>query len=104
MRARPLVLALVLLGAACGDDGGSSPQPQLSEAEQVERYCTYFKAHRTESKQQLIGGLIEVAPDAIEADLRASHGMNEPGYESTKRVQAYTQDKCEDPVPELSTP
>ncbi len=45
-----------------------------------------------------------MAPDAIREDLQASHGMNEPGYESTKRVQAYTRRHCNDPVPELGTP
>ncbi len=43
MRARTLMVMFALLVAACGDDGGSNAEPQLSEAQQVERYCDYFR-------------------------------------------------------------
>lgn len=102
-----VVRTVALVGAvalgACGDDGGSS-KPELSESRKTEAYCAYFKAHRTQARQQLIGGLLDVAPKEIKDDLQAAYGMNEPGFESSKRVQAFTQEHCDDPAEELRTP
>jgi hypothetical protein len=97
-----LATGLLLVVAACGAD--EEPTPQLSTAEQEAQFCSYFEAHRREAKQQLMGGLIDVAPAAIKSDLQAAHGINDPGYESSKRVQAYIADTCGDPAPEFSTP
>jgi hypothetical protein len=94
---------LALGSASCGGDEGN-PAPAQSVAAQEAEFCTYFDAHRRESKQQLMGGLIDVAPAAVKEDLQAAHGMNEPGYESTKRVQEYIAETCSDPAPEFSTP
>jgi hypothetical protein len=99
-----LVLGLTIGGVACGGGGGGDSAPKLTEAQKTARYCAYFKAHRLESKQQLIGGLITVAPAAIKDDLQSSYSINEAGYESTKRVQKFTQDHCNDPAEELRTP
>ena len=98
-----VITAVLVLGtASCGDDG--TPAPTQSVAEQEAEFCAYFDAHRREGKQQLMGGLIDVAPAAIKEDLQAAHAANEPGYESTKRVQAYIAETCSDPAPEFSTP
>ena len=92
------------LAFAAGCGGGGDSEPEIATPQQQERFCTYFKAHRRESRQQLIGGLIKVAPKAIKRDLENSFNMNEAGYEATKHVQAYIVSTCRDAAPELSTP
>lgn len=99
-----LLTGVLVLGATACGGGDDEPEAQLSVAEQEAQFCAYFKEHRRESKQQLMGGLIDVAPAAIKGDLQAAHAINEPGYESSKRVQAYIADTCGDPAPEFSTP
>ena len=105
MRAlRAVLLSTVMVLAACGG-GDDEPEPQLSVAEQEAQFCAYFKEHRRESRQQMIGGLLDVAPDAIKEDLQSAHGMNEgAGYQSSKNIQAYIDKTCGDPAPEFNTP
>ena len=106
MRAVRIVLltGLLALGTVACGGGDDEPEAKLSVAEQEAQFCAYFKAHRREAKQQLMGGLIDVAPAAVKGDLQAAHAINEPGYESSKRVQAYISETCGDPAPEFSTP
>jgi hypothetical protein len=100
-----LLTGLLVLGAAACAGADDEPKARLSVAEQEAQFCAYFKEHRRESRQQLVGGLLDVAPAAIKDDLDAAHGMNEGGgFESSKRIQAYIADRCGDPAPEFSTP
>jgi hypothetical protein len=99
-----VIAGMLVLASGCGG-GDDDAAPARSGPEQNAEFCTYFEVHRRESRQQLIGGLIKVAPAAIKDDLQAAHGMNEgSGYQSSKRIQAYIAEHCSDPAPEFSTP